>query len=148
MIPSRAVARVCALGFGAIFSLAMAGIAIPAVGGGAGNSAPVDPAVLTAGERAFAQCKGCHSIAVDGHDSVGPNLYGVFGKKAGTNSATYKYSVALKGSGLTWDEAGLNSFLAGPAKAVPGTKMPYRGLTDDAARKALIAYLRVTSKAK
>ena len=108
----------------------------------------VDAATLVLGERAFAQCKGCHSIAADGHDSVGPNLHGVFGKKAGTNSPTYAYSTAMKTYGAVWNDQTLNAFLQGPSKAVPGTKMPYRGLTDDATRAALVSYIRVTSQAK
>lgn len=132
----------------AVAGFTLIGLTAPVTPAGAKAPVPVDPAVLAVGERAFAQCKGCHSIAADGRDGVGPNLYGVYGTKAGSHSATFKYSAAMKASGLTWDEAGLDTFLTGPSKAVPGTKMPYRGLADPATRKALIAYIRVTSSAK
>ena len=136
-----------ALGFSTLAGLYISGAGTQAAGGGARVMPVVDAATLAAGERAFAQCKGCHTITADGHDGVGPNLYGVYGKAAGSNSATYHYSAALKASGLTWNDDGLDTFLAGPSKAVPGTKMPYRGLSDETARKALIAYIRVTSTA-
>lgn len=76
---------------------------------------------------------------------MGPNLYGVYGSKAGAHSATFKYSAAMKASGQTWNDATLNSFLQAPMKAVPGTKMTYGGVKDDAKRAALVYYLKVKS---
>ncbi|ESQ86115.1 hypothetical protein AEAC466_02690 [Asticcacaulis sp. AC466] len=109
------------------------------------HAAPVDAAQMAAGEKAFAQCKACHNLAAAAKDGVGPNLYGVYGSKAGAHSATFKYSTAMKASGLTWDDATLDTFLSGPTKAVPGTKMAYRGVTDPATRKALIYYIKAKS---
>ena len=112
----------------------------------AAQAAPaVDAAKLAAGEKVFAQCKACHSIAKGARDGVGPNLYGVVGSKAGAHSATFKYSAAMKASGQTWNEASLNSFLVAPMKAMPGTKMAYGGVKDDAKRAALLYYLKVKS---
>ncbi|MDV6331946.1 c-type cytochrome [Asticcacaulis sp. 201] len=109
------------------------------------HAAPLDAAQMAAGEKAFAQCKACHNLAAAAKDSVGPNLYGVYGTKAGAHSTTFKYSAAMKASGLTWDDATLDTFLSGPTKAVPGTKMAYRGVTDPATRKALIYYIKAQS---
>ncbi|MGN6365714.1 c-type cytochrome [Asticcacaulis taihuensis] len=112
----------------------------------AAHAAPaIDTAQLAAGEKVFAQCKACHAIEKGKADGVGPNLYGVYGSKAGTHSATFKYSAAMKASGQTWNDATLNSFLLAPMKAVPGTKMTYGGVKDDTKRAALVYYLKARS---
>lgn len=112
----------------------------------AAQAAPaLDAAQLSAGEKVFAQCKACHAIEKGKADGVGPNLYGVYGSKAGGHSATFKYSAAMKASGQTWNDATLNSFLLAPMKAVPGTKMTYGGVKDDAKRAALVYYLKIKS---
>jgi cytochrome c len=54
----------------------------------------------------------------------------------------YNYSAALKKSGITWDEASLDKWLQGPSKDVPGTKMIFPGLKEQADRDNLIAYLK------
>ena len=72
----------------------------------AAHAAPaIDTAQLAAGEKVFAQCKACHAIEKGKADGVGPNLYGVYGSKAGGHSATFKYSAAMKASGQTWNDA-------------------------------------------
>ena len=92
------------------------------------------------GQQLFkAQCAVCHSV-VPGKNQIGPSLAGVMGRKAG-KSAGFKYSPALAKAMFTWDKAWLDKFVAGPAKAVPGNRMPYPGLADADARQALVAYL-------
>lgn len=88
----------------------------------------------------FAQCATCHATEPSKH-GVGPSLAGVFGKKAGS-VAGYAYSDANKNSGLTWDEATLDTYLTNPMKMVPGTKMTFAGLPDAAKRKEVIDYLK------
>lgn len=88
---------------------------------------------------AFAQCAACHSIE-PGKTGIGPSLHGVTGRKAASLPG-FAYSTALKNSGLTWDEAGLNKWLESPLTMVPGTKMSYAGLKDPVKRKAVIEYL-------
>ena len=91
-----------------------------------------------AGKSVFNKCKACHQV---GKNGVGPHLDGLFGRKAG-GLEDYKYSEALKKSGITWDEASIDTWLHGPAKMVPGTKMVFAGIKDDTDRANLIEYLK------
>lgn len=102
-----------------------------------------DDAQMQLGARGFAQCAACHSLEPGKPNGVGPNLSGLFGKRAGTNARGYAYSDAMKKYGVIWSEKSLDAFLTSPTKAVPGTKMPYRGISDPAARAALVAYLKI-----
>jgi cytochrome c len=92
------------------------------------------------GEKKFEECAACHKIERS-EDSVGPNLHGVFGRKAGT-LADFRYSPAMKRSGITWSAPTIDTFLADPQKVVPGNRMPYAGLADASDRADLIAYLQ------
>ena len=99
------------------------------------------PAAAADGKPAtFAQCIACHSVEPGKH-GIGPSLAGAFGSKAGA-VAGFNYSPALKEAGLTWDEATLDQWLAGPMAMVPGTRMSYAGMSDAAKRKELIEYLK------
>ena len=88
--------------------------------------------------KGFTQCKACHTI---GKNGVGPNLAGVFGRKAGT-APDFKYSDGMK-AGPTWDEASLTKYLTNPKEAVPGNKMVFAGIKDPAALAEVVAYLKV-----
>ena len=85
----------------------------------------------------FAVCSACHEVT-PGQASVGPNLAGVVGRKAG--SSDYDYSPAMKASGITWTPDQLQAFIVNPSKVVPGTKMDFDGATD-ADAKVIVAYL-------
>lgn len=93
------------------------------------------------GKKIFLQCATCHTITKGGKDMTGPNLHGVFGRKAGTK-AGYTYSPAMKAYGVVWSEQTLDVYLAAPQKVVKGTKMGFVGLPKPEQRKALIAYLK------
>ncbi len=86
-----------------------------------------------------AQCAACHSIS-PGVTLFGPSLAVVYGKPAGGTKG-YAYSQALLNAHLTWDDATLDKFIASPQTDVPGTRMPFAGLSDPAQRADLIAYL-------
>jgi cytochrome c len=96
------------------------------------------------GAKRFEECVACHALEKD-KESVGPSLYGVFGRKAG-EGADFRFSPALKRSGITWDQASIDTFIADPQATVPGNRMPYAGIADAAARADLIAYLVKTFK--
>jgi cytochrome c2 len=84
-------------------------------------------------------CAVCHS-AEAGQNKVGPSLFGVVGRKAGT-SADYTYSDAMKNSGITWTPDQLDKYLANPKSVVPNTKMIFLGLKNQDDRKAIVDYL-------
>jgi cytochrome c len=84
-------------------------------------------------------CAVCHS-AEAGQNKVGPSLFGVVGRKAGTVAA-YTYSDAMRNSGITWTPDQLDKYLANPKGVVPNTKMIFLGLKKPEDRKAIIDYL-------
>lgn len=92
------------------------------------------------GERVFNKCKACHAID-EPKNKVGPHLVGVVGRPAGAVEG-YKYSSAMKDSGLVWDEATLDGYLAQPRKFLKGNKMSFVGLRKTADRADVIAYLK------
>jgi cytochrome c len=91
------------------------------------------------GEKVFEKCRACH--AADGAaNEVGPGLGGVFGRRAGERD-DFRYSPALKRSGITWTPQTMNDFIADPQKMVPANRMPYDGLPDARDRADLIIYM-------
>jgi cytochrome c2 len=96
------------------------------------------------GEQKFVECAACHSVE-KGVNNVGPTLAGIFGRKAGA-LAEFRYSAAMRKSGITWTPQTLDEYIADPQKRIPANRMPYAGLTDVAARADLIAYLQKATK--
>ena len=92
------------------------------------------------GQKLFEECAACHSPDRAAADTIGPTLYGVVGRKAGEGT-DFRYSPAMKRSGITWSRDSLNEFVADPQKLVPGNRMPYSGMPDAKARADLVAYL-------
>ncbi|MDZ4361970.1 cytochrome c family protein [Brevundimonas sp.] len=104
--------------------------------------APYNQGDLENGRRAFARCRSCHTITEGGSNMTGPNLYGLFGRTAGTHPG-YNYSKALKEAGFTWDAQKLDQWLSGPRTFLPGNKMSFAGLPNATDRRDVIAYLKV-----
>lgn len=102
--------------------------------------APFATANLENGAEKFALCKSCHTIVPGGANLTGPNLHGVYGKKAGLHDG-FTYSDALKAANLTWDADTLDHWLTKPMEMVPGTKMSFAGLSDQKDRTDVIAYM-------
>jgi cytochrome c len=96
------------------------------------------------GEKRFDECATCHSLK-EGVNGVGPSLHAVLGRKAGSLD-DFRYSPAMKRSGLTWTPQALATFVADPQKAVPNNRMPFAGMPDAADRDDLIAYLEKAAK--
>ena len=93
-----------------------------------------------AGKALFNQkCSICHA-PVEGQNKIGPSLWNVVGRKAGTLS-TYTYSDAMKNANRTWDDATLDDYLINPRQKIPGVKMIFAGLPNETDRQNIIAYL-------
>ena len=103
-------------------------------------AAPAMAADPAAGEKAFSVCKACHKVGEGAKNGVGPTLNGVVGRAAGSVEG-YKYSDAMAGSGLTWDEANLAEYLKNPKTKIAGNKMMFPGVKDDTKLADIIAYL-------
>jgi cytochrome c len=97
---------------------------------------------LENGKSKFMLCRSCHTLTDGGPNGVGPNLYRVFGRQAGTKG-DYKYSDAVKNAGFKWDAEHIDHWLTKPKDYLPGTKMTFVGLPDAKDRTDLIAYLKV-----
>jgi cytochrome c len=103
--------------------------------------APSLAANVAAGRQVFARCKICHTLAPGAPSTVGPNLHGLFGRRAGTYDH-YAYSPAMQRSGIVWDDSTLDAFLRDPMARIPGTTMGFPGIPDSGARANLLTYLK------
>jgi cytochrome c len=129
------------------YEIAVAEEAAP--GGAAKVEAPIDwgtvlpTADIAAGETVAKKCVSCHSFAQGGPNLVGPDLYGVLGRKPGTHGGM-AYSASLTefaAKNPVWDYEHINAFLAAPQKYISGTKMSFVGLKKTEDRINIIAYL-------
>jgi cytochrome c len=91
------------------------------------------------GEARFQDCAACHKLAA-GANEVGPSLHGIFTRKAG-ELADFRFSPAMKRSGIAWTPETLDKYIADPQATVPGNRMPYAGMASASDRADLIAYL-------
>jgi cytochrome c len=92
------------------------------------------------GEQVFNKCKACHTVD-EAKNKVGPYLVGIFGRPAGAAEG-FKYSSAMKESGITWNEQTLSEYLADPRGYIKGNRMAFAGLKDQEDLADLIAYLK------
>jgi cytochrome c len=96
----------------------------------------------TAGATAFIRCRVCHTVERGEPNRVGPNLFGVVGRKAAT-VAGFNYSEPMKASNITWDDAALNRYIQDPPGTVPGNKMQLaKGAINATAAADIIAFLK------
>ena len=92
------------------------------------------------GKKVFRKCVACHSLQ-EGKNKMGPPLNNLLGRKAGSVEG-YKYSKAMKNSGVVWDEESLDKFLIKPRKFIPKTKMSFRGIKKKSLRDDLISFFK------
>ena len=96
------------------------------------------------GEVKFQDCAACHKLEA-GANNVGPSLHGIFARKAG-EIADFRYSSAMKKSGIVWTPQTLEAFITEPQATVPANRMPYAGMASASDRADLIAYLQQATK--
>jgi len=99
---------------------------------------------LAHGEKVFKKCSACHMIASGGKNMIGPNLWGVIGRTAGSIS-DYKYSKAMVAYGKQWSFEEMNSYLIKPQAYVKGTKMAFAGLRKEKDRASVILFMNSKS---
>ena len=99
---------------------------------------------LAHGEKVFKKCSACHQIASDGKNMIGPNLWSVIGRTAGSVS-DYKYSKAMIAYAKEWSFEEMNSYLIKPQAYIKGTKMAFAGLRKEKDRASVILYLNQNS---
>jgi cytochrome c len=119
---------------------------VAAIAAGTAAPAAADPiGDPVAGAGLFKQqCSACHQIGEGARNRVGPHLNGIFGRRAGSiDGFSYSRSMDRMGKdGLTWTLATLDAYVENPKALVSGTRMAYRGLKDETARRNVLAYLR------
>jgi cytochrome c len=117
-----------------IFAIAFAGASLA-------MTAPAAAGDAAHGKSVFAtQCALCHTANKGGNTILGPNLYGVVGRKAGTLPG-YSYSSSMKAAGGVWSDERLVAYLPAPRTMISGTKMTYGGLKNPVQVQDLVAYL-------
>lgn len=92
------------------------------------------------GKKVFARCAACHSLDAN-VNKIGPSLHGIIGRPSGS-IADFKYSEAMKNSGLTWNADSLDKYLTKPKDFIPGNKMIFPGLPKPEDRTNIISYLK------
>jgi cytochrome c len=99
-----------------------------------------DAGDASSGKTVFSRCAICHTVQQGGANGLGPNLFGVVGRKAASLS-TFAYSAALKNSRITWTPDKLKNWVTSPARMVPGTKMAFAGISNPKQADDVVAYL-------
>jgi cytochrome c len=92
------------------------------------------------GATVFQRCAICHANTKGAPAKIGPDLFGIVGRKAGT-MPNFSYSAAMKGSGITWTPEKLTAYVQHPQAVVPGNRMAFAGVTRPADAADLVAYL-------
>jgi cytochrome c len=118
-----------------IFRTAIAAAGLVAIAGAA--HAAGDAAK---GKTLFQRCAICHRVDQSGGNGLGPNLFGIVGRKAGM-VASFNYSAAMKNSGIAWSADKLDAYIEHPAAIVPGNRMAFAGISDAGQRADVVAYL-------
>ncbi len=96
-----------------------------------------------AGQRVFNQCRACHTNNEGGRNGVGPNLWGIVGRRAASIEG-FRYSANMRTlgeGGHTWTNDNLAAYITNPKAVAPQGSMSYPGLRNAEQLANLIAYL-------
>ena len=106
-------------------------------------TAPAFAQDAEAGQRVFNQCRACHTVDKGGRNGVGPNLWGIVGRKA-ASIESFRYSSNMRTlgeGGHVWTIENLTAYITNPKAVVPQGSMAFAGLRNEQQLKDLLAYL-------
>lgn len=106
----------------------------------------MEETTIEAGEKVFAKCAACHTITPGGANGIGPNLYGIMGKRIADPATGFAYSTVLAENGGVWDWENMNAWLKSPKTFANGTKMSFAGLSKIEDRAAVSLYINGTNQ--
>jgi aldose sugar dehydrogenase len=107
----------------------------------------LQPAYGSGGEIMFStNCSGCHKLGDGTSHRIGPDLWGVIGRKVASADGYGDYSAALRALGGKWNEERLDAFIKNPRAVAPGTAMEFDGVADAETRAKIIDYIKHAPK--
>lgn len=104
------------------------------------SSSPSEALPSAVFDLSFRRCAHCHEIGNGAGHKIGPHLNEVFGRPAG-RAAGYPFSKFMRESGIVWDAAVLARFLRSPSAVVPGSRMVFEGIPDEAEVARVLEFL-------
>lgn len=107
----------------------------------ASSKEPVIKPTVDRGASLYKRCRICHTLNKDGATKAGPNLYGIFGAKAGTREG-FRYSKVMSESEVVWTDENLAAYIKNPMKFMPGNAMSFAGIRKDEDIVLLMEYMR------